>query len=385
MDKDPFKEYIKQSEPNKRDKGYAWHTAIGLQAVDGLKTSKYLIDTAIKNIEGDISIDEAQELLNTYYEENPKADIEDRTEEADKVAVRIAKILSEKAFSFTPNEYISIHKKLFTGIYGHAGKLRDYNITKKEWVLNGATILYGSASELRATLDYDFAEEKKFSYKNLSMEEIIHHLAFFVSRLWQIHVFGEGNTRPTAVFFIKYLRTLGFDATNDIFAENAWYFRNALVRANYNNLTKGVHEMTEYLELFLWNLLLGEKNELRNRTMHINGKFFVAEETNIGFGKADIGTEKADIETGKADIGAEEADIDKWRVDMLPDISDKTVGHIEILFEKYGTREVFGRTGVESTTGLRSTRASELLKLLVERGLVENVKGQGKGKYRFRE
>ena len=106
MDKDPFKEYIKQSEPNKRDKGYAWHTAIGLQAVDGLKTSKYLIDTAIKNIEGDISIDEAQELLNTYYEENPKADIEDRTEEADKVAVRIAKILSEKAFSFTPNEYL---------------------------------------------------------------------------------------------------------------------------------------------------------------------------------------------------------------------------------------------------------------------------------------
>ena len=203
MDKDPFKEYIKQSEPNKRDKGYAWHTAIGLQAVDGLKTSKYLIDTAIKNIEGDISIDEAQELLNTYYEENPKADTEDRTEEADKVAVRIAKILSEKAFSFTPNEYISIHKKLFAGIYGHAGKLRDYNITKKEWVLNGATVLYGSASELRATLDYDFAEEKKFSYKNLSMEEIIHHLAIFISRLWQIHVFGDGNGRTGRMILFR--------------------------------------------------------------------------------------------------------------------------------------------------------------------------------------
>lgn len=157
------------------------------------------------------------------------------------------------------------------------------------------------------------------------------------------------------------------------------------MRANYNNLTKGVHETTEYLELFLWNLLLGEKNELRNRTMHINGKFCVAEETNIGFGKADIEAEKADIGAEKADIGTEKAEIDKWRVDMLPDISDKTVGHIEILFEKYGTEEVFGRTGVESTTGLRSTRASELLKLLVERGLVENVKGQGKGKYRFRE
>ena len=277
MNKDPFKEYIKQSEPSKRDKGYAWHTAIGLQAVDGLKISKYLIDTAIRNIEGDISIEEAQELLNTYYEENPKADNGDRTEEADKVAVRIAKILTEKAFSFTPNEYISIHKKLFTDIYEYAGKLRDYNITKKEWILNGATVVYGSASELRATLEYDFSEEKKFSYKNLTMEEIIHHLAIFVSRLWQIHVFGEGNTRTTAVFFIKYLRTLGFDATNDIFAENAWYFRNALVRANYNDLKNGVHETTEYLELFLRNLLLDEKNPLRNRSMHISGRFAEAD------------------------------------------------------------------------------------------------------------
>ena len=163
---------------------------------------------------------------------------------------------------------------------------------KKEWVLNGATILYGSASELRATLDYDFAEEKKFSYKNLSMEEIIHHLAFFVSRLWQIHVFGEGNTRTTAVFFIKYLRTLGFDATNDIFAENAWYFRNALVRANYNDLKNGVHETTEYLELFLRNLLLDEKNELHNRTMHISGKFA---EVDIESGEVDIESTKVDI------------------------------------------------------------------------------------------
>ena len=264
LNKDPFKEYIKQKEPGKRDKGYAWHTAIGLQAVDGLKTSQYLIDTAIKNIEGEISIDEVQELLNSYYEENPKADIEDRTEEADKVAVRIAKVLSERAFSFTPNEYISIHKRLFLGIYSHAGKIRDYNITKKEWVLDGATVLYGSASELRTTLDYDFFEEQRFSYKGLGMDEIIHHLAVFVSRLWQIHIFGEGNTRTTAVFFIKYLRTLGFDATNDIFAENAWYFRNALVRANYNDLKNGVHETTEFLELFLRNLLLEEKNELHN-------------------------------------------------------------------------------------------------------------------------
>ena len=373
MDKDPFKEYIRQSEPSKRDKGYAWHTAIGLQAVDGLKPSKYLIDTAIKNIEGDISIDEAQELLNTYYEENPKADTEDRTEEADKVAVRIAKILSEKAFSFTPNEYISIHKKLFAGIYGHAGKLRDYNITKKEWVLNGATVLYGSASELRATLDYDFAEEKKFSYKNLSMEDIIHHLALFVSRLWQIHVFGEGNTRTTAVFFIKYLRTLGFDVTNDIFAENAWYFRNALVRANYNDLKNGVHETTEYLELFLRNLLLDEKNELHNRSMHISGRF---KET-------DFEGAKADIENAEADIESQKADIRNKLLAFSDMISEKTINHTFELFSKCGKEEYFGRTIVEDITGLKSTRASELIKLLVDSKVIVSVTGHGKGKYRF--
>ena len=373
MDKDPFKEYIRQSEPSKRDKGYAWHTAIGLQAVDGLKPSKYLIDTAIKNIEGDISIDEAQELLNTYYEENPKADTEDRTEEADKVAVRIAKILSEKAFSFTPNEYISIHKKLFAGIYGHAGKLRDYNITKKEWVLNGATVLYGSASELRATLDYDFAEEKKFSYKNLSMEDIIHHLAIFVSRLWQIHVFGEGNTRTTAVFFIKYLRTLGFDVTNDIFAENAWYFRNALVRANYNDLKNGVHETTKYLELFLRNLLLDEKNELHNRSMHISGRF---KET-------DFEGAKADIENAEADIESQKADIRNKLLAFSDMISEKTINHTFELFSKCGKEEYFGRTIVEDITGLKSTRASELIKLLVDSKVIVSVTGHGKGKYRF--
>lgn len=269
MKNDPFKEYIKESDPDKREKGYAWHTAIGLQAVDGLKPSEYLLRTAVRSIEGEISFEEVNELLRTYYEENPAHDAGDRTEEADKVSARIAAILSERAFSFTPNEYISIHRKLFTGIYSHAGRIRDYNITKKEWVLDGATVLYGSASELRATLDYDFSEEKKFSYRNLSMDEIIHHLAVFISGLWQIHIFGEGNTRTTAVFFIKYLRSLGFEATNDIFAENAWYFRNALVRANYNDLKNGVHETTEYLERFLRNLLLDENHPLHNRSMHI--------------------------------------------------------------------------------------------------------------------
>lgn len=270
MEKDPFVEYLREEEPERREKGYAWHTAIGLQKVDGLEASEYLIKTAKKNIEGEISFEQAKELIDSYYEENPKSSGE-RTEEADKVSARIAQILSEQAFVFSPIHYMSIHGRLFEGIYPHAGKFRDYNITKKEWVLDGKTVLYGSANELKETLEYDFLLEQKFSYKGLSMTQMIEHLAFFISRLWQIHVFAEGNTRTTAVFFIKYLRTLGFNVTNDIFAEHAWYFRNALVRANYNDLKNGIHETTEYLELFLRNLLLEEKNELHNRSMHISG------------------------------------------------------------------------------------------------------------------
>lgn len=375
MNQDPFKEYLRQTEPDKRDKGYAWHTAIGLQAVDGLKPSRYLMETAIQNIEGKITIEEAQVLLDTYYRENPKAEEEDaRTEEADKVSLRIAKLLSEKAFSFTPNEYIAIHKKLFMGLYNHAGMIRDYNITKREWVLDGATVLYGSATELRATLEYDFAQEKEFSYKGLSMDETIRHLAVFVSRLWQIHIFSEGNTRTTAVFFIKYLRSLGFQATNDIFARNAWYFRNALVRANYNDLKNGVHETTEFLELFLRNLLLGERHELHNRVMHISGKF-------ADYTKADIDQEKADIGAQKADIGQEKADIEAES--LLLSFSAKTIVHTRKLYESFGKDGIFGRTDVQSVTGLKHTRTSELLKILSESKIIEPVAGHGKGKYRF--
>ena len=273
MEKELFEQYLKDVEGDKSDKTYLWSTAIGLQDVDGLRPSKYLFDTAIENIEGKITIKQAQELIDSYYKENDsRSSDKERTEEADKVSSRIAQILSEKAFSFTPNEYISIHRKLFQGIYKHAGKIRDYNITKKEWVLDGATVIYGSASELGATLEYDFNREREFSYKNLSMDDIIKHLALFISRLWQIHIFGEGNTRTTAVFFIKYLRTLGFTESNDIFAQNSRYFRNALVRANYSDLKRGIYETTEYLELFLRNMLLNEKNELLSRKLHIDSE-----------------------------------------------------------------------------------------------------------------
>ena len=377
MEKDPFKEYLRESEPDKAGKGYAWSTAIGLQAVDGLKTSKYLIDTAIQNIEGKITMKEAQGLIDSYYEERPvHLSDGERTEEADKVSSRIAEILSENAFSFSPNEYISIHRKLFQGIYKHAGKIRDYNITKKEWVLDGATVMYGSASELRATFEYDFSQEKDFSYKGLSIDEIIHHLAVFVSRLWQIHIFGEGNTRTTAVFFIKYLRTLGFSATNDIFAKNAWYFRNALVRANYTNLQKGIHETTEYLEVFLRNLLMNEDNELHNRDLHISGL--------LNAEKVDIESKKVDIGSGKVDIQDKKVDIESVLSEKGKDFSIKTAVHIRRMFEKFGYDEVFGRSAVTELLGLKNLSASKLLSNLVQADIIEPVSGHGKGRYKFK-
>lgn len=267
---DDFEEYIRQGEPHKKEKGYAWQTAIGLQAVDGLKTSEYLKETARQHIEGDITIDEVKQLVDNYYQSKTvRASIEDRTEEADKVAARIAEILSEKTFSFSPVEYMTIHRRLFEGIFSHAGRIRDYNITKNEWVLNGDTVLYASAGSIRETLEYDFTQEKNFDYKHFNIEEAIRHITNFISGVWQIHAFGEGNTRTTAVFTIKYLRTFGFDITNEAFADHSWYFRNALVRANYTNLAKGVYATTEYLERFFRNLILGEENELKNRYLKI--------------------------------------------------------------------------------------------------------------------
>ena len=272
-----FEEYIRNSEPKKKEKTYAWATAIGLQQVDGLTPSKYLFETAKRNIDGEISVAEATSIIDSYYESkvNRSSGDDGRTEEADKVSSRIAQILSEKSFNFSPSYLIALHGRLFDGIFKFAGKIRDYDISKKEWVLDGDSVMYGAAFELKAALDYDFEQERHFSYKNLTLEEIVKHITFFVSRLWQIHAFGEGNTRTTAVFTIKYLRSLGFDADNELFAENSWYFRNALVRANYNNLQKGIHENSEFLEKFFRNLLLKEHNELKNRFLHIRAKDFL--------------------------------------------------------------------------------------------------------------
>ncbi len=266
-----FEAYERAKEPHTRQKASDWRTAIGLQEVDGLKVSDYLKQTAAKHIEGDITIDEARDMIRDYYVSKDSHDkSDDDTEEADKVSANIAKLLNEKSFSFTAGEFLSIHRHLFEGVLKHAGEIRPYDITKKEWVLRGDTVLYGRAADILMALEYDIQQEREFEYKGLSTDEMIEHICHFVSLLWQNHPFREGNTRTTAVFIIKYLRSCGFNVNNDLFADNSWYFRNALVRANYRNMAKGIDPDVSFLKLFFRNLLLGEHNELKNRYMLVN-------------------------------------------------------------------------------------------------------------------
>ena len=278
MDKDKrrelyidFDEYIRQGEPEQQEKAGYWQTAIGLQAVDGLKTSDYLKETARKHIEGEIDIDQARELIKSYYQSKSVHEPDDdEKQEADKVSANITKILSSKTFDFSTNGLVSLHRRIFEGVFKHAGKFREYDITKKEWVLEGDTVNYLNWEDLRRAIDYDLEQERQFSYKGISQDAMITHISRFVSGLWQIHAFGEGNTRTTAVFTILYLRHIGFKVSNDMFALHSWYFRNALVRANYKNAVKGIDYTPVYLERFFRNLLLGEQWDLRNRYLHID-------------------------------------------------------------------------------------------------------------------
>ena len=359
-------EYIRQGEPQQRERSEAWKVAIGLQQVDRLQTSEYLLDTAKRHIEGYISISEAKDLIDSYYKSAAgRKDIENaRTEEADKVAARITELIEEKSFSFTPAQLISIHRRLFDGIYKLAGRIRDYNISKHEWVLGGKSVYYASYDTISATLDYDMGQERQFDYSEMNVDEAIQHLTRFCANLWQIHAFCEGNTRTTAVFMIKYLRSMGFNVVNDVFAENSWYFRNALVRANYNDLTQGITGTTIYLERFFRSMLLGEEHDLRNRIMHVD------------WGKADgeANPQSAKMEAKSAKIGDE----------LPPKCKNCTLEEVAVLriVQKncYATqKEIAAEIGKSERT------VKSITVTLQDRLIIKRVNGKRNGHWEFVE
>lgn len=278
-----FDEYLRQGEPSQKESAENWKTAIGLQAVDGLQPSAYLIDVAKRNIEGEITLDETRKLIDSYYQSKTVRTPKDEDEEeADKVSANIAKILASKTFAFNTNGYVSLHRRIFEGVFKHAGEIRQYDISKKEWVLEGDSVNYLNWEDLRRALDWDIEQEKNFSYKGLTDDEKIEHIAKFISGIWQIHAFREGNTRTTAIFTIQYLRSLGYEVNNEIFAKHSWYFRNALVRANYRNIQKGIDYSPIYLVRFFRNLLLKDGWVLKNRYLHIRPTDDWKEQPRIG-------------------------------------------------------------------------------------------------------
>ena len=252
-----------------------WETGIGLNKVDNLEPSKYLLDLSKKNINGELKYYEIEDLLKTYYETKNISDEKTRNEkECDLVSLRIANILEDKSFGFSPITLKNIHKYLFKDIYDFAGEYRNYNITKKEDILNGDSVKYVNYQEIESYYEYDFKEEKEFDYSKLkNNDELIEHIVKFTSSIWQVHAFGEGNTRTTAVFIEKYLNSMGFNVNNDMFKNKSLYFRNALVRSNYGNIPKGIYPTFDYLIMFFENLLQGKNNRLENKDLYIKELF----------------------------------------------------------------------------------------------------------------
>lgn len=264
MEEYQIKEY--QYSPEKQ-KEY-WNTAIGLQDVDNLEPSQYLYELSEQNINGEISIQNVQQKLGAYYKEASDKERKE-TMECDIVSTRIVELLSIGTISLTQAALKSIHRYLFSEIYDFAGQFRQYNITKEEAVLHGDTVKYANYFEIQDILEYDFHMEKQQRYSKMNQAQIVKRLCEFSSSIWQVHPFGEGNTRTIAVFMELYLNSIGFHINNDMFKDYSKYYRNALVRSNYADYVKMIDVDFVFLENFYYNLLFDGKFELRNDDMAI--------------------------------------------------------------------------------------------------------------------
>ncbi len=261
-------EYIIKEETESYKRQTYWDMAIGLQKVDNLKPSKYLENLTEENIIGKKTIKEVeQELRNYYIEKNKKQSINMDEFECDLVSTRIVEFLQNDYFELSVNCIKDIHKFLFKDIYDFAGTLRDRNFSKHEIILNGDSVPYTDYKVIEDSLEYDLRLEKDKDYKNMNIVDIISSITDFTSRIWQVHPFREGNTRTTAVFIEKYLRSLGYEVDNTLFKDKSVYFRNALVRSNYSNSDLNIKTDSKYLVKFYENLLLGKTNNLHSEDL----------------------------------------------------------------------------------------------------------------------
>lgn len=365
-------EYKPVGEPSSRKvRQQNWDIAIGLQAVDNLSPSKYLLDVARDNIDGKITITDAYKKIDKYYSSHAgKAEGEDK-EEVARVSTLITQILNDPSFTFAPSMYITIHKFLFrdlnpkiAGVIRAAGLLPEFpdgNIIKNEPIIGYDTVQYGFAGTISESMDYDFAQERKVDYIKMDAQARMEHMAQFISKIWQIHPFFEGNTRTTAVFAIKYLRQLGFDADNSWFKKYSKFFRNALVRANYQSLSKNIPYNFDFLYRFFGNMLLGEDNVLNNADMYIFTDK-ITEHTD----KTGTITDKLGVNTDKLkQLTDKELDFLFQITDWLADereitnaVAQKITGKSAESVKKYFAKLV--ATGVLAAIGERKSRKYKL-------------------------
>lgn len=241
-----------------------WEIGKGLQKVDSLDTSEYLERVIEGTLEGNYNTTVAVEKVGKYYENVGPEDAGYENKEADMAAARITLILEKGGFRFSPSTLLSIHQELFHDIlpYKWVGVFRTVNITKSEDILNGRSVQYVNYEDIRNTLKYDFEDEEAMRYKLPFTENQVSHLAKFVSNAWQVHPFREGNTRTIATFLILYLRNIGIGINSEPFKDNALFFRNALVRANYSSIRDGINADSSFLIMFFENILRDAGHDL---------------------------------------------------------------------------------------------------------------------------
>ncbi len=252
-----------------------WETAIGMQAVDGLLPSKEFITLVTKSLtKSSISPSGLITLMRVgYYDNGSNEPIDKDTMQADYVSTNIYHFLRKWYYYYpdlcTLEAFKEIHERLFRKTHENAGEFRRYNISKREWVLSGDTVKYGDCINIKSELEKCFTKAKKCSQMNQT--EMVKYLSELTSSIWQVHPFSEGNTRTTACFMISYILTVtDFPQIYDTFVDNSLYFRNALVRACYENSQYGIKPTTRYLERFYENLLFDKKNKLDNQQLHIS-------------------------------------------------------------------------------------------------------------------
>ena len=353
-----FDEYYDEAvEPGKRERAFAWATAIGLQDVDGLRTSEYLYEVAKRHIEGDITAGKARDLVDDYYETKSGRELPEELKVADKVSARIIEVVNDEGFDLSPSYLSALHGLIFEDVLKGAGGFREVNIRKREWVLKGDSVTYGDWKAIESSLDYAFDREREFSYARKSKRQFIEHFSRFIAAVWRIHPFREGNTRTTAVFAIKYLKELGYEVADNMFKENSWYFRNALVRACYENPLKGVGKTFEPLELFFRNLLLGEHHELKNRYLL------------VGLGKR----QKAELKAGRK--GAEKRSEKSGQKKAVRKGGQKTV---ERLWQLLKDHPHLSQAGLVAALGITRSTVQKHIENLKRTGRLRRV-GPDKG------